>query len=466
MKSFRLTGLFVASVASIFAQDLPGSAGAYAPPPPTAGLTLAPLNAEQLDQLLGPIALYPDALIALILPAATVPADIVLAARYLRQQGSDLSQVENRAWDESVKSLIHYPDVVKWMDENLLWTKQLGEAFAEQPAEVMRSLQRLRGRAQASGALLNNPQQQVLVEQQTIRIVPAQPDVIYVPYYDPAIVYVDRPLYYSYGRPALTFGVGCRTGSWLAHDFDWGRSTIWIGDRHRHWDHRHDWHRPVVVAPIAPRSGYAGHRAPRAWEPPARTPRSSYTGNRPPHSDVSRTTPTRGVSPASSSHGLVGPVAPISNADLERRPHRTAPPLQRVGEPNPGQASSAAPAPTVAPATRSRNAVGSRDPDARPRFHQAPAATSSLPSAPPLQRSGPPPQSYPTVVAPAWERSQSARAPTPVAAPPLQAQGGSTYHAAQPGPTVAPAPPAAASTPPAPTAERVERPIRDRRLID
>src|SRR4051794_28232787 len=84
------------------------------------------LTTEQLDQLLGPIALYPDALIALILPATTAPADIVLAARYLKDNG-DPAEVASRSWDESVKSLVHYAEVVKWMDDNLTWTKQLGE---------------------------------------------------------------------------------------------------------------------------------------------------------------------------------------------------------------------------------------------------------------------------------------------------------------------------------------------------
>ena len=92
----------------------------------------ARFTAEQLDQLLGPIALYPDALIALILPAATAPADLVIAARFFANEG-DPASAAGRAWDESVKSLVHYPEVVKWMDQNLEWTKQVGEAFVAQP---------------------------------------------------------------------------------------------------------------------------------------------------------------------------------------------------------------------------------------------------------------------------------------------------------------------------------------------
>src|SRR5436190_17519524 len=88
-------------------------------------------TAEQLDQLLGPIALYPDALIALILPAATQSSDVVLAARYL-SNGEGAAQIDDQPWDDSVKALAHYPEVVKWMDQNLAWTKQLGDAFVAQ----------------------------------------------------------------------------------------------------------------------------------------------------------------------------------------------------------------------------------------------------------------------------------------------------------------------------------------------
>ena len=470
--------VLLGGMASVHAQNGPGGTIEYsaggAPAPASVGFAAAPLGPEQLDQLLGPIALYPDALIALILPAATAPADIVLAARYLRQQGSDLSQVENRAWDDSVKSLVHYPEVVKWMDENLLWTKQLGEAFAEQPAGVMKSLQRLRARAQASGALTSTPQQRVLVEQQAIRIVPSQPEVIYVPYYDPTIVYVDRPAYYSYGRPALTFGNGCRVGSWLAYDFDWDRSNIWMGDRHRHWDGGHDWRRPIVIAPGAQRpgySGYTGYRAPRAWQPPPRPPRPAFAGTQPP-ADLPRTPPMPGVSPG---YQPMGPV-PASRTYDSQRP---VPPPNRINGPVAGQPAPApapTPGPIVTPTNRGRgNDGGTRPPDSRGRTYQPPTdrtyqppANAGIPSAPPMQIIGPATQSYPTVVAPARERNYSSRASAPVAAPPLQIQSPPQYHAPQPAATVGPAPAPVASAPaPAPAPpDRGDRPGRDRRSID
>ncbi len=231
-------------------------------------------TAQELEQLVGPIALYPDALIALILPASTAPADIVLAARHLRDFPGDRSQIEHRAWDESVKSLTHYGEVIKWMDENLQWTKQLGEAFTEQPADVMQSVQRLRAQARAAGTLIDTPQQQVISEPQVIRIVPAQPDVIYVPHYEPEVVFVDRPVYYS--RPFMTFGAGVAVGSWLAFDCDWNRHSIWVGNRHRHWS-GHDWRRPVVpIAPVAHGYVVRSHEV-RQWHPAVQPARSSVS---------------------------------------------------------------------------------------------------------------------------------------------------------------------------------------------
>src|SRR5688572_28503479 len=235
---------------------------AAVPIPPTAAAVGVQRTSEELDQLLAPIALYPDALIAMILPASTVPTDIVLAARHLRDNPGDRAQIEHRAWDESVKSLTNYPEVLKWMDENLHWTRQVGEAFSIQPADVMQAVQRLRTKARAAGTLVDTPQQQIIAEQQVIRIVPAQPDIIYVPHYEPEVVFVDRPIYY--GRPFLTFGTGVAVGSWLAFDCDWRRHSIWVGNRHRRWT-GHDWHRPVV--PIAPTYNYTRNPEVRQWRP-------------------------------------------------------------------------------------------------------------------------------------------------------------------------------------------------------
>ena len=169
-------------------------------------------------------------MIALILPASTVPSDIVLGARYLKS-GGDPGQIENQPWDDSVKALARYPEVLAWMDENLDWTSSLGEAFVEQPADVMNAVQALREQAKAAGNLADTPQQKVVEDENAIRIVPADPEVIYVPQYDPQVVYV-----YS---TVLTFGPGCFVGPWLCYDFDWNRRCFYRGNW-RGWHHENN----------------------------------------------------------------------------------------------------------------------------------------------------------------------------------------------------------------------------------
>lgn len=198
-------------------------------PPPAPQVAQVKLTPQELSQLLSPIALYPDALIALILPAATVPSDVVLGARYLAGSG-DPATVESQGWDESVKSLIRYPEVLSWMDQNLDWTASVGEAFMSQPADVMNAIQALRAQARAAGTLVDTPEQKIVQEEEYIRIIPADPEIIYVPQYDPQIVYVQ-----SYTPAIITFGVGFAVGSWLNYDFDWRQRCIYRG-QWRGWD--------------------------------------------------------------------------------------------------------------------------------------------------------------------------------------------------------------------------------------
>ncbi len=237
------------------------------PPPAQEAASASPFRSpEELDQLLGPIALYPDALIALILPATTAPADIVLAVRYL-QDGTDRSQVETRAWDDSVKSLTHFAEVLNWLDRNLTWTKQVGEAFIAQPADVMNAVQRLRAKARAAGTLADTPQQQVIVQPDAISIIPAQPDVIYVPYYDPLAMY---GLHSYYPNSFFSFSPAYATGLWLSYGVDWNRRRVNFvhrPDRARHWsDCRESWSRSAQTThvPFANNRNYF-----RPWIPPA-----------------------------------------------------------------------------------------------------------------------------------------------------------------------------------------------------
>jgi hypothetical protein len=210
----------------------------FAAPPPAPVVPLR--SGAELDQMLGPIALYPDPLIAQILPAATMPAQVVVADRSLRG-GMDPNLIDQQPWDASIKALARYPDVLKMMDDNLNWTTDLGQAFAAQPADVMESIQRLRAQAQALGNLQSTPQQQVLVAPGDIEIVPANPQFIYVPVYQPEVVFVRRPPPIGFW---VSFGVGFRIGAWLNHDCDWHSHEVivWHRDHPRPSDW---WYRPA-----------------------------------------------------------------------------------------------------------------------------------------------------------------------------------------------------------------------------
>ena len=150
------------------------------PPAPVVQLRSGP----ELDQMLGPIALYPDPLIAQILPAATLPSEIVLADRYV-SGGGDPNLIDQQPWDPSVQALARYPALLSWLDDNLAWTTALGQAFLYQQQDVMDSIQRLRAQAQALGNLQSTPQENVVMDDGTIEILPANPEVIYVPVYQP-----------------------------------------------------------------------------------------------------------------------------------------------------------------------------------------------------------------------------------------------------------------------------------------
>ncbi len=206
--------------------------------------------AQQLDQLLAPIALYPDPLLAQILMAATYPLEIVEAARWVqdpnnaRLRGDQLdAALQPQDWDPSVKSLVPFPQILQMMNSKLDWTQALGNAFLAQQADVMDSVQRLRAQAQAAGTLQSGPQETVSTQGQTIVIEPASPELVYVPYYDPRLVYGAwgypdyPPIYfppppnYAYvAGPRIFFGVGFGIIGvlWGWDRWDWGRHDIYI----------------------------------------------------------------------------------------------------------------------------------------------------------------------------------------------------------------------------------------------
>jgi hypothetical protein len=180
-------------------------------------------SAEELDDLLAPIALYPDPLLAQILPAATFIDQIDEAARQVAQYGKS-ARIDDQPWDVSVKAVAHYPDVLFMMDQKYDWTESLGQAYLNQQAEVMDAIQRLRAQAEEEGNLASTPQQEVDVEEEAIRIVPAEPDMIYVPRYDPLVVYTEP------SSGFITFGMGWTIGAWLNRDCDWhGRRVYYHG---------------------------------------------------------------------------------------------------------------------------------------------------------------------------------------------------------------------------------------------
>ncbi|MBS0660140.1 MAG: DUF3300 domain-containing protein [Verrucomicrobia bacterium] len=172
---------------------------------------------EELKKLLAPIALYPDALLAPVLTACTMPPDIVLAKRYL-DSGKSAAAVDSQPWDQSIKTLVRYPDVLKKLDADLERTTQIGEAFTYQQAEVMEVIQELRKAAYDRGNLRTSPKQKVVVEDSLIRVEPVDPDYFYVPVYDPEVVYYRD---YSPVSPYITYGAPLALGAWLYYGFDW-----------------------------------------------------------------------------------------------------------------------------------------------------------------------------------------------------------------------------------------------------
>src|SRR6201995_865839 len=171
-------------------------------PPPSSQPDQTLLKPEQLEALVAPIALYPDALLANMLAAATYPLEIVEADRFVKDKkdlkGEALkAEVDKKGWDDSVKALTATPSVLDMMSDKLDWTKSLGDAMLAQQADLMDAIQRLRQKAQANNKLVSTKQQKVTVKtqesKQVIVIEPTDPDTMYVPYYDPAVAYGTWP---------------------------------------------------------------------------------------------------------------------------------------------------------------------------------------------------------------------------------------------------------------------------------
>jgi Protein of unknown function (DUF3300) len=200
-------------------------------------------NQEELEQILAPIALHPDPLVSQILMAATYPLEIAPAERWAKQNASLkgdalTAALEKQNWDPSVKSLVNFPQVLTMMSEKLDWTQRLGDAFLADQKKVLDTIQSLRAKAQASGNLKTTKEQTVIVEEKIIKIEPANPQVVYVPTYNPTVVYGAWPYpayppyyYYPPGYVASSmFAFGASVAMGAAWGYAWGNCNWGGGD--------------------------------------------------------------------------------------------------------------------------------------------------------------------------------------------------------------------------------------------
>jgi uncharacterized protein DUF3300 len=270
----------------------------------SSGATVAPQSNDQLDAIVAPIALYPDSLVAQVLSAAQFPDQVAVADNWVQDNksltgGALSTAVDNESWDPSVKALTQFPSVLHDLATNLAWTSELGEAFHYQQADVMASVQRLRAKAQVAGNLKSNSQIQVVQQTpQTIVIQPAKPDVVYVPQYNPAVVYgvpYAVPYYtpvYPVASAAISFGAGIVVGAAIGGGFNWGfhswglgwgggwggggntiifnhntyiNHTTWNGNRYN-WNGYHPWGPHQGPIGPGPHGGWNTHNAP-GWDP-------------------------------------------------------------------------------------------------------------------------------------------------------------------------------------------------------
>ena len=338
---------------------------------------------EQLDQMLAPIALHPDPLLSQILMAATYPLEVVQAARWSRANPNlkgeaAVKAVESRDWDPSVRSLVAFPEVLAMMDEHIEWTERLGEAFLAQQAQVMDTIQGLRQRAEAAGNLQPNERRAVRRHADHIVIEPPEPGVVYVPYYDPTVVY--GPWWWSayppvYWGPPLGYYAGWGPGFWwgggvhLSAGFFFGAFS---------WPHRH----VVIVhhhhhrALLARRGITVTARGPVAWRHDV-FHRRGVPYRQAVLRQEFRQTRTSGVEARRTNDPAPAPVTRPAQGDRAREQPRDRRSEQRV-EPAPRQLRQDAPTTGVAPRSTGRTEApaANRTPEVR-RGVDAPAARGS-----------------------------------------------------------------------------------------
>ncbi len=301
-------------------------------PPASDQAPYAKLSDDQLDRLVAPIALYPDSLVAQILAASTYPSQLVDAEDWLKAHpglsASDLgAQVDQQQWEPSVKALTQFPSVLADLSSNLGWTSELGDAYYNQPDDVMKAVQVMRKKAQKAGNLKTTEHLKVEDQDDQVVIDPVEPDVVYVPAYDPWLVYgypiapwpywVEVPgiwwsgpgIYFGFGFPiAPFFGFGWGWGAW---GFDWRHHDLFYNheafhargpaffNRGNYYGGRGDFSRPGNYRGALPnRDTYRGYTAPRNGS----GVRSGAFGNID-HGGATRGYSARGQSSAGGFHG-------------------------------------------------------------------------------------------------------------------------------------------------------------------
>ena len=414
-----------------------GAAAAQYPQPARGGFTQA-----ELDQMLAPIALYPDSLLSQVLTASTYPQDVAEAASWSRVNSGVRGEtavrlVENEPWDPSVVSLVAFPQVLAMMDERRDWTERLGEAFMAQPGQVMDTVQELRARADAMGTLTSGEQLVVQRQGSDYVIESPTPEVVYVPYYDPRVVYGTwwwpdyQPIWWNpwpgyawrHGYRGLGWGYGITLGSgfhlsyfdwprryvryssyrpWYYHGRDWRPGTRWsVNHTHRERGGGYDRSGSRDASRDGNRGDRRTDRRPGPQPVPQPTSRQATQANVqpaqqgffPPRTDEAARTPTprdrtapRPTLPTYRDEGTQRVEGARRVEDGRQRAERVAPQERVVREPQ--QPAAAVPLSRVAPSQPQRTAPAPQ-PVAAP-VPAAPVAPRAIP-APPPQREQPAP---------------------------------------------------------------------------
>ncbi len=325
----------------------------------------APLSQAQLEQLVAPIALYPDDLLSQVMMASTYPLEVIEAARWVKanpdMKGDALKDaMEQQSWDPSVKALVPFPEVLEMMNDQLSWMQQLGDAFLAQQEDVLAAVQSLRAKADAEGTLKTTEQQTVKKEtvasttgtaENVYVIRPTNPDVVYVPVYDPLVVYgtwpypAYRPYYwyppaYPRGYGGLWFAAGVAFGYALWGDVDWRRRNVYINVNrynrynrvkinNRKWTHkpRHRKGVPYRHKRVAKKYGKPHHYA-------RNKPRRDYRGHPPRGGKPNRPPPKGGRPPKD-----LAKVRPVQPLPKDKRPAKVRPAQPRPKDSRPPKAS-------------------------------------------------------------------------------------------------------------------------------